>query len=111
MTIRTDSIAAFYDDNLIYDPGAEISAAMVYDVYDQYCTKYGFNKKHVNNFCPSLINLLVDKLDKDVKSRRTNKGKVIQGLRIRTEFDPIGDEVTAVTAQTEKNEKKMALLN
>jgi P4 family phage/plasmid primase-like protien len=101
MTIRTDSIAAFYDDNLICEPGAEISAAMLYEVYDGYCAKYGFSKKHINNFCPSLVNLLVDKLDKDVKSHKTNKGKVIQGLRIRTEFDPIGDEVTAVTTNLE----------
>ncbi len=108
MTIRTDSIAAFYDDRLICDPGAEISAAAVYEIYDDYCTKYNFGRKHINNFCPSLVNLLVDKLDKDVKSRRTKKGKVIQGLRIRTEFDPIDDEVTAVTTNLEKNEKKSA---
>ncbi len=108
MTIRTDSIAAFYDDRLVCDPGAEISAAAVYEIYDDYCTKYNFGRKHINNFCPSLVNLLVDKLDKDVKSRRTKKGRVIEGLRIRTEFDPIGDEVTAVTTNLEKNEKKSA---
>ncbi len=103
MTIRTDSIAAFYDDRLICDPGAEISAAAVYEIYDDYCAKYNFGKKHINNFCPSLVNLLVDKLDKNVKSRRTNKGRVIEGLRMRTEFDPIGDGVTAVTTNLEKN--------
>jgi P4 family phage/plasmid primase-like protien len=108
MTIRTDSIAAFYDDRLICDPGAEISAAAVYEIYDDYCTKYNFGKKHINNFCPSLVNLLVDKLDKDIRSRRTNKGRVIEGLRMRTEFDPVGDGVTAVTTNFEKNEKNSA---
>jgi Family of unknown function (DUF5906)/Poxvirus D5 protein-like len=124
LTIRTDSIAAFYEEKLVYEPGATVSAAQVYGEYKQFCTDTGFSAKHQNNFCPSLVNLLVDKLEKDVSSRKTKTGKVIEGVRLRNILDPIGDdgdggdgfsifseisenkssgdEVTTVTAQTEK---------
>ena len=92
LTIRTDSIAAFYEEKLIYESGATVPAAQVYGEYKQFCTDTGFSAKHQNNFCPSLVNLLVDKLEKDVSSRKTKTGKVIHGLRFRTVLDPIGDD-------------------
>ncbi len=114
MTIRTDSIAAFYEEHLIYDPKPTsydgdkvvyerdwVLAANAYKAYRQFCSDTGFAAKHQNNFCPSLVNLLADKLEKDVSSRRTNVGKVIDGLRLRTSLDPIGDEVTTVTTNLE----------
>jgi putative DNA primase/helicase len=99
LTLRSDSVAAFYEEKLIYAPGVEIPAAQIYGEYKQFCIDTGFSAKHQNNFSPSLVNLLVDKLGKDVKSRKTKIGKVIEGLRLRTVLDPIGDEVTTVTAQ------------
>ena len=33
---------------------------------------------------------MVDKLEKDVSSRKTSTGKVIEGLRLRSVLDPIG---------------------
>jgi hypothetical protein len=92
LTIRTDSIAAFYEEKLIYDPKASIPAAQIYTAYKDFCGDTGFAAKHQNNFCPSLVNLLVDKLDKDVSSHKTKTGKVIQGVRIRSVLDPIGDD-------------------
>jgi phage/plasmid-associated DNA primase len=118
MTIRTDSIAAFYEEKLIYDPKPTeydgdnlvyerdwVTAANAYKSYREFCADTGFAPKHQNNFSPSLVNLLVDKLEKDVKSRRTNIGRVIDGIRLRVIGDPIGDGVTAVTANSEKTEK------
>jgi Family of unknown function (DUF5906) len=118
MTIRTDSIAAFYEEKLIYDPKLTeydgdklvyerdwVTAANAYKSYREFCADTGFAPKHQNNFAPSLVNLLVDKLEKDVKSRRTNIGRVFEGLRLRTIGDPIGDGVTAVTTILEKTEK------
>jgi Family of unknown function (DUF5906) len=122
MTIRTDSIAAFYEEKLIYDPKPTeydgdklvyerdwVTAANAYKSYRDFCADTGFAPKHQNNFCPSLVNLLVDKLEKDVKSRRTNIGRVIDGVRLRTIGDPIGDGVTAVTTNSEKTENKSSL--
>lgn len=134
LTIRTDSIAAFYEEKLVYDPKPTqydgdkvvyerdwVLAANAYKAYREFCSDGGFTAKHQNNFCPSLVNLLVDKLEKDVSSRKTKTGKVIDGLRLRQVTDPIGDggddgdgfsifsqisekndPVTAVTTQTEK---------
>jgi P4 family phage/plasmid primase-like protien len=119
MTIRTDSIAAFYEEQLIYDPKPTtydgdkivyerdwVLAANVYKAYRQFCSDTGFAAKHQNNFCPSLVNLLVDKLEKDVSSRKTKVGKVIDGLRLRNLLDMDGDEVTTVTTNLEKTENK-----
>jgi putative DNA primase/helicase len=92
LTIRTDSIAAFYEEKLIYAPGESVPAAQVYAQYKQFCSDTGFAPKHQNNFCPSLVNLLVDKLEKDVSSHKTKTGKVIQGVRLRNVLDPIGDD-------------------
>lgn len=91
LTIRTDSIAAFYEEKLIFDPESTISAAQIYGVYKQFCSDTGFAPKHQNNFCPSLVNLLVDKLEKDVTSRKTMTGKQLKGLRLRNPLDSIDD--------------------
>ena len=91
LTIRNDSIAAFYEEKLVYEPGATVPAAQIYGEYKQFCSDAGFSAKHQNNFCPSLVNLLVDKLEKDVSSRKTKTGKVIDGLRLRNILDLIGD--------------------
>ena len=117
MTIRTDSIAAFYEEQLIYDPKFTtydgdkvvyerdwVLAANAYKAYRQFCSDTGFAAKHQNNFCSSLVNLLVDKLEKDVSSRKTKVGKVIDGIRLRSILDPIGDEVTTVTTNLENNQ-------
>jgi P4 family phage/plasmid primase-like protien len=114
MTIRTDSIAAFYEEQLIYDPKLTtydgdkvvyqrdwVLAANAYKAYRQFCSDTGFVAKHQNNFCCSLVNLLVDKLEKDVSARKTKVGKVIEGLRLRSILDVDGDEVTTVTTNLE----------
>jgi putative DNA primase/helicase len=126
MTIRTDSIAAFYDKYLIVDPKATVSAAQLYKVYEEFCSWGGFpHKNHINNFAPKLVRLLKDKLgEKGVISRKISTGIVIDGLRLRTQFDPLDDsyddyddkkqkfeneptaeKMTAMTAMTANSEK------
>jgi putative DNA primase/helicase len=105
MTIQTDSIAAFYEEKLIYEPGATVMAKDIYGEYKHFCSDVGFSAKHQNNFCSSLVRLLVDKLEKDVSSRKTMKGKVINGLRLRTVLDPIDDGMTTMTTMTTQTEK------
>jgi P4 family phage/plasmid primase-like protien len=114
LATRTDSIAAFYDEKLIYDSTASIPAAQLFGEYKQFCTDGGFIAKHQNNFCPSLVALCVDKLQQPVSSFKDRTGKIVQGLRLRTIIDPICDDcdgskvnngivdlpVTAVTAVT-----------
>ncbi len=105
-TTRTDSIAAFYDDKLIVAPGVEVSSAIFFEAYKEYCSKKGFSPKHENNFCPSLERLCKDKLQQDVETYRTKKGKVFKGLRFKVDSDWVEecDGVTAVTAVTAKTE-------
>jgi phage/plasmid-associated DNA primase len=118
LTIETDSVAAFYEEKLIYDPKPTtydgekviherdwVLAANAYKAYREFCSDTGFSPKHQNNFCSSLVNLLTDKLKKDVSSRKTMTGKVIDGIRLRIIGDPINDGMTAMTAFVEKNEK------
>jgi putative DNA primase/helicase len=105
LTIQTDSIAAFYEEKLIYEPGATVMAKDIYGEYKHFCSDVGFSAKHQNNFCSSLVRLLVDKLEKDVSSRKTMKGKVIQGLRLRNVLDPIDDGMTTMTTMTTQTEK------
>jgi phage/plasmid-associated DNA primase len=106
LTIRTDSIAAFYDDKLIADPGVEVLSASLFEAYREYCAKKGFSPQHENNFCPSLVELCKDKLQQEVSSYKTRKGKAIKGVRFRVDSDWVeeGDGVTAVTAVTAKNQ-------
>jgi P4 family phage/plasmid primase-like protien len=101
LTIRTDSVAAFYDDKLIVDPGVEVLSANLFEAYRDYCGKKGFSPQHENNFCPSLVELCKDKLQQDVSSYKTRKGKVIKGVRFRvdSDWDEARDGVTAVTTQ------------
>jgi putative DNA primase/helicase len=105
LTIQTDSIAAFYEEKLIYEPGATVMAKDIYGEYKHFCSDVGFSAKHQNNFCSSLVRLLVDKLEKDVSSRKTMKGKIINGLRLRTVLDPIDDGMTTMTTMTTQTEK------
>jgi P4 family phage/plasmid primase-like protien len=101
LTIRTDSVAAFYDDRLIIDSSVEVLSANLFEAYRDYCGKKGFSPQHENNFCPSLVELCKDKLQQDVTSYKTRFGKVIKGVRFRVDSDwvEVCDGVTAVTAK------------
>jgi P4 family phage/plasmid primase-like protien len=87
MTTRTDSIAGFYDDALIFDPTAKTSTSLMYKAYQDYCKESGLSAKSIHKFTPELIELCGIKLGLAVKGHRSNKGRSIMGLRFRTEGD------------------------
>jgi hypothetical protein len=94
-----------YDgDKVVYERDW-VLAANAYKAYREFCSDGGFTAKHQNNFCPSLVNLLVDKLEKDVSSRKTKTGKVIDGLRLRQVTDPIGDDGDGFSIFSQISEK------
>jgi hypothetical protein len=87
MTTRTDSIAGFYDDALIFDPTAKTSTSLMYKAYQEYCKESGLSAKSIHKFTPELIELCGIKLGLGVKGHRSNKGRSIIGLRFRSEGD------------------------
>jgi P4 family phage/plasmid primase-like protien len=87
MTTRTDSIAGFYDDSLIFDPTAKTSTSLMYKAYQDYCKESGLSAKSIHKFTPELIELCSIKLGLKVEGHRSNKGRSIIGLRFRSESD------------------------
>jgi putative DNA primase/helicase len=125
LTTRTDSIAGFCDDSLIFDPSPEVktSTSMLYSAYQDYCKASGLSAKSIHKFTPDLVDLCSIKLGLAVIAHRSNKGRNIVGLRFRSESDacdawcrfqtkasppsnPPGDEkVTLVTLSNSHNGK------
>ncbi len=87
MTIREDSIAAFYDEKLIIDPSGSIGCGALYSLYKSYCDDSGLKAKSINNFTPSLIELCNDSLGHSIARQHSMTGKVIKGLRLREDWD------------------------
>jgi putative DNA primase/helicase len=97
MTVREDSIAAFFSDKLIVDPKGSIACGALYSLYQSYCDDSGLKAKSINNFTPSLIELCNDSLGHSITRQHTKTGKVINGLRRREEWE-FEAMVTGVTA-------------
>jgi putative DNA primase/helicase len=97
MTVREDSIAAYFSDKLIIDPQGSIACGALYSLYKSYCEDSGLKAKSINNFTPSLIELCNDSLDHSITRQHTKTGKVINGLRRREEWE-FEAMVTGVTA-------------
>ena len=89
LTTRTDSIAGFYDDLLIFDPNPEVktSTSLLYSAYKDYCKASGLSAKSTHKFTPDLIDLCSIKLGLAVSGHRSNKERTIIGLRFRVESD------------------------
>jgi P4 family phage/plasmid primase-like protien len=87
MTTRTDSIAGFYDDSLIFDATAKTSTSLMYKAYQDYCKESGLSAKSIHKFTPELIELCSIKLGLKVEGHRSSKGRSIVGLRFRSESD------------------------
>ncbi len=92
MTIREDSIAAFYDEKLIIDPEASIACGHLYKEYQGYCNESGLKSKSINNFTPSLIELCNDSLGHLIAHKHTKTGKVIKGVRLRQDLEHLSDK-------------------
>ena len=83
MTVREDSIAAFYSDKLIIDPKGSIGCGQLYKEYQSYCEDSGLRTKSLNNFTPALIELCNDSLGHSISRKHSRNGKVVEGLRLR----------------------------
>jgi P4 family phage/plasmid primase-like protien len=87
LTTRTDSIAAFYDDSLIFDPAAKTPSSILYASYQDYCKASGLSAKSIHKFTPDLVELCSIKLNLAVSSNRTRTARQIVGLRFRSASD------------------------
>jgi putative DNA primase/helicase len=87
LTTRTDSIAAFYDDALIFDPAAKTPSSLLYASYQDYCKASGLSAKSIHKFTPDLVELCSIKLGLAVSNHRTREVRQIVGLRFRAASD------------------------
>jgi P4 family phage/plasmid primase-like protien len=95
MTIREDSIAAFYSERLILDPNGSIASGLLYKNYQGFCEEQGLKSKSLPNFTPSLKELANDSLGQSIAKRcleqvgtkRTSSGIKVVGLRLKQEWE------------------------
>lgn len=97
--IRTDSIAAWLNDWVIYDVLAETpigsdkneweqgTISTLYGSYCYHCKQSGTSPKANKNFSPDLLELCRSVLGWEVERKVTKTGKLIRGLRLRTDGD------------------------
>ena len=102
MTVREDSIAAFFSDKLVIDPNGSIGCGTLYKSYQGYCEESGLKSKGINNFTPNLIELCNVSLGHSIAHKRSSAGNVIKGLRLRLDGEhPFGEEDS--TSPTDEN--------
>jgi putative DNA primase/helicase len=87
MTVREDSIAAFFSDKLIVDPDGSIACGQLYKGYQSYCEDSGLKPKSIKNFTPSLLELCNDSLSHSIAKKRTSSGETLRGLRLRADWE------------------------
>jgi putative DNA primase/helicase len=97
ITIREDSIAAFYDDRLIIDLNGSVPCGKLYKEYQSYCEDSGLKSKSIKNFTPSLLELCNDSLGHSIAHKHTRDGKAIQGIRLREDWEHQEDD-TSITS-------------
>ena len=96
--LRVDSIAAWINNHVIYDPMAETAVGCdrsegeagaaittLFGSYNRYCRQVGDLPKSHKNFSPDLLELCRSVLGWDVERRVTKTGKFIRGLRLRVD--------------------------
>ncbi|MBW4644767.1 MAG: DUF3854 domain-containing protein [Goleter apudmare HA4340-LM2] len=97
--MKGDSIAAWLNDKVIYDPnavtpigndrneGANGEPRTLFGSYIQHCAASGDSPKSSKVFSPDLIELCHTVLKWSVEKQHTKTGKFIKGLRLRTVLD------------------------
>lgn len=94
--VRTDSIASWLNDWVIYDVTAITpmgcnrnegeggnQVTTLFGSYSQYCQQTGSGAKSNKNFSPDLMELCRSVLNWEVERKVTKSGKFIRGLRLR----------------------------
>jgi putative DNA primase/helicase len=110
MTVREDSIAAFFSDKLVIDPNGSIGCGTLYKSYQGYCEESGLKSKGINNFTPNLIELCNVSLGHSIAHKRSSAGNVIKGLRLRLDWEHPFDEEDS-TFPTDKNLSSLLINN
>jgi hypothetical protein len=110
MTVREDSIAAFFSDKLIIDPKGSIGCGNLYKSYQGYCEESGLKSKSINNFTPLLLELCNDSLGHSISHKRSSAGMVIKGLRLREAWEHQTDEENN-TSPTDENLSSLLINN
>lgn len=98
MTVREDSIAAFYDEKLIIDPSGSIGCGKLYKEYQSYCENSGLKPKSLNNFTPSLIELCNDSLGRSIAKKKASGNNIITGIRLREVWET-EDDISITTGE------------
>jgi len=94
--IRVDSIAAWLNNYVIYDPMSEtpigcdrhegengLTITTLFGSYNRHCRQVGDSPKSHKNFSPDLLELCHSVLGWEVERKVTKTGKFIRGLRLR----------------------------
>jgi P4 family phage/plasmid primase-like protien len=97
MSIREDSVAAYFHRRLIYDPNESTKSGLMYKDYQSYCQDSNIKPLSANTFPGRLEELCRDSMGLSVSKKETKSGNIFKGLRIATILDEI-DEVEAVEA-------------
>lgn len=110
---RTNSIAAWFNDCVIYDPDVLTSIGRdrneedngntpitLFGSYCQYAKMSGLQAKSVKNFSPDLLELCNNILKLPIQKRKLRTGNFIQGLRLR--IDGVDDDIPRYDSQLEQ---------
>lgn len=105
LTTRTDSIAGFFDENLIFDSTAKTATIVLYSNYQDYCKASGLQAKSIHKFVPEMVDLCAIKLGLGVRQYRDRAGRYILGLRFRSASDDAcdGDDALGSKASSPQN--------
>ncbi|MEG5176245.1 DUF3854 domain-containing protein [Microcoleus sp. B3-D7] len=85
MKVEVNSVAAFVDAALVFDPTASCTAGNLYDAYKGFCEAGGLSKFSIVKFPRLLADILAD--ENLPATRHQGRIAYFQGLRLRTEGD------------------------
>lgn len=110
---RTNSIAAWFNDCVIYDPTGLTpigrdrqegdngnTPISLFGSYCQYTKMSGLQAKSIKNFSPDLLELCNNILKLPIQKRELRTGNFIQGLRLRS--DGVDDDIPRYDCQLER---------
>lgn len=110
---RTNSIAAWFNDCVIYDPTGLTpigrdrqegdngnTPITLFGSYCQYAKMSGLQAKSIKNFSPDLLELCNNILKLPIQKRELRTGNFIQGLRLRS--DGVDDDIPRYDGQLER---------
>src|SRR4028118_1783025 len=85
MKVEVNSVAAFFDTELVLDPTAKTPVGKFYDVYKSFCEEGGLSKFSIVKFPRLLADIVAD--EKLPVTRHQGRIAYFEGLRLREESD------------------------